>query len=319
MSRFPMLQPIRVLSSLHVPAIVFALIAWPAQAETVDFNDLPLAPNSSASGPMPNAQSIVENDGSDGSLGTFASGSPGAVQLVNNYDTTYDSWSGFAYSNVNDTTDGTFTNQYAAITGVGAGPGLDGAADNYAVAYGYLDINPNPYSDQTFEFDPTKPTALTAAQLGAWLPEVTLPTGYQIDSLEVTNTTYAYLSMEEGINGSKMFGSGDFFDLYVYGANAEGQVLPNYYTFDLANGSDIVKTWSTLDLGSTLAGATTLYFELASSDNGVYGMNTPGYFALDNIVVQPVPEPTGLALMCAAGLGLGAVAWRRRRLRAQCA
>ena len=48
--------------------------------------------------------------------GTFASGSPAAVQFTNEYDDGY--WTGFAYSNVDDTTDG-YPNQFGAITAWG--------------------------------------------------------------------------------------------------------------------------------------------------------------------------------------------------------
>ena len=313
-----MIQPTRLFATYFFPAIVLTLAAGPAMAETVTLDDLTLSPNSYFNGPAANAQPITENDTSNGELGTFASGSPAPVQFVNNYDSDYQTWSGFAYSNVDDTLDGSYTNQYAAYPGVGAGPGVDGAADNYAVGFGYLDLNPNPYTGQNFAFDPTDPTALTAAQLAAWLPELMLPSGYQIQSLEVANTTYAYLSMAEGLNGVTQFGANDFFKLDIYGSNAQGQVLSNYYTYDLANGTNIVSTWNTLNLASTLAGATTLYFEMVSSQNSPVvegyspGMITPGYFALDNVVIQPVPEPSSLGLMAAAACGLMAVARRLR-------
>ena len=35
----------------------------------------------------------------------------------------------------------------------------------------------------------------------------------------------------------------------------------------------------------TLSGAESLAFTLTSTDNGPYGMNTPAFFAVDNIVV----------------------------------
>ena len=47
-------------------------------------------------------------------------------------------------------------------------------------------------------------------------------------------------------------------------------------------------------------------FTMSSSDNGMFGMNTPAYFAMDNLVV---PEPSSLTLGALAGLTL----LRRRR------
>ncbi len=117
-----MIHPTRLYPICFLPTIVLALAAGPAMAQTVTFDDLTLPPDSYNSGPFSNAVPIaVENDGfSSGELSTFSSGQPAPVQFVNNYDTTFDSWSGFAYSNVNDTIDGTYTNQYAAYPGVGA-------------------------------------------------------------------------------------------------------------------------------------------------------------------------------------------------------
>ncbi len=47
--------------------------------------------------------------------------------------------------------------------------------------------------------------------------------------------------MTEGLNGVTKFGSNDFLTLYIYGSNAQGQVLSNYYTYNgLANGTNIL-------------------------------------------------------------------------------
>ena len=55
-----------------------------------------------------------------------------------------------------------------------------------------------------------------------------------------------------------------------------------------------------------------LTFTLESSDNGPFGMNTPAYFALDNLTVVPVPEPGALALFGGGLLGIGLIGLRRR-------
>src|SRR5262245_60541397 len=71
-------------------------------------------------------QSFLGNAGG-GANGFFNSGG----NLFNNdYNATFDVWSGFAISNVVDTTTPDFSNQYASIAGGGAG----GSA-HYAVAF----------------------------------------------------------------------------------------------------------------------------------------------------------------------------------------
>jgi Domain of unknown function (DUF4465) len=294
------------------------LTVGPLRAETVDFNDLPLATGSFFNGPTANAvpvDSVEQLFGDSALVGTFASGGPAPVQFTNESDTEFaGSWTGFAYSNVNNTADGSFTNQYAAYTGVGAGPGVGGNADNYAIGFGYLDPN-SAQSNllQTFSFDVKNPDP---AQL-ALLPHFQIPSGYQISSLDVANTTYAAMTMINGGNGATPFGANSWFQLSIYGTNAQGQVLPGIYNFFLDQGANPLSTWTTLPLASTLSGATTLYFNLTSSDvpsgqDDLFGMNTPGYFALDNVVILPTPEPSTFVLACAAACGLMAVARRRR-------
>ncbi|HMO36139.1 MAG TPA: DUF4465 domain-containing protein, partial [Gemmatales bacterium] len=66
----------------------------------------------------------------------------------------------------------------------------------------------------------------------------------------------------------------------------------------------------TVDLSGLGAGTSALTFELTSSDVGPFGMNTPAYFAMDNLVVA-VPEPGTMALVGSAALGL--IGWYGRR------
>ena len=127
-----------------------------------------------------------------------------------------------------------------------------------------------------------------ATQL-AQLPYLTLPFGACIQGTEVANTTYAALSMLYGDSFAAQFAAGDWFALTVYGTNANNVLLANSVTFYLAdyrqvNGTPdyIISQWTPLNL-SSLAGATCLYFNLTSSDSGENGMNTPAYFAVNDI------------------------------------
>jgi Domain of unknown function (DUF4465)/PEP-CTERM motif len=83
----------------------------------------------------------------------------------------------------------------------------------------------------------------------------------------------------------------------------------------LGTNSYIINTWETLDL-SSLAGVRSLRFGLQSSDNNAsFGINTPAYFAIDNLSLlsSVVPEP-GSSIMLGIGLaGLGGLYWTRRR------
>ncbi|WP_435020092.1 DUF4465 domain-containing protein [Tundrisphaera sp. TA3] len=278
---------------------------------TVNFDDLPLAPNSFYNGGTSNGPIIP------GPYGPVRDGSfqSGGATFGNRYDLTYGSWGGFAVSNTSDTTTPGLRNQYSAITGTGRGPG----ADNYGVASGYADTTPTTF-DPT-PFDPTDPAELMA------LPTMNLPAGAAILGMYVTNTTYAALSMLQGDGFAKKFGGDtgndpDFFKLTAYGTDAAGRALANSVDFFLAdfrfadNAQDYVVTdWRYMDL-SSLAGASRVHFNISTSDVGPYGLNSPAYFAVDDIVLAPgpqaVPEPSSLALVL-AGAGTATFALRRGR------
>ncbi len=279
-------------------ALLMTFAAVPAAADMADFDDLPLLPNSYWTGPDP-LGTVVSGPYGPEVHGGFTSG---GARFINRFDQTFESWGGFAYSNTTDTATPGFMNQYSAFTGTGAGPG----ADNYGVAFGYLDTQANMF--QPFAFDPGNVAHLEQ------LPYLDLPTNMRIESALVTNTTYAALSMLHGDQFGKKFGGAtgndpDFFKLSAYGTDANGVPLPQSVDFYLAdyrfadnNDDYLVDTWASWDL-SILGDAARIYFNLSSSDSGDYGMNTPAYFAIDNIQLAPVPEPSSILLMFAATVG----------------
>jgi hypothetical protein len=265
------------------------------------FENLPLEPESSWNGPDPNGQ-IVPGTYGDVNVGSFTSG--GAV-FTNRYDLTYGSWSGFAYSNTTDTTTPGWTNQFSAYTGSGYN------SANYGVAFGYRDLD---------RFDPTNVSQLKG------LPSIAVPTGEGIAGMFVTNTTYAALSMLYGDGFGKKFGGEtgddeDWFKLTAYGIDASGNAMGTSVDFYLAdyrfedNSKDyIVSDWQYWDL-SALSGAASLHFNLSSSDVGQYGMNTPAYFALDDVrfTTSAIPEPSSFVLMGIGGISLAFLGPRARR------
>jgi hypothetical protein len=214
----------------------------------------------------------------------------GGLVFSNVYDPTYGSWSGFAYSKVQDDTTAGFGNQYAAYAGSAA------SGVNYGLAY-YSAYNAPAY--------------------------INLPPGERAASVKLTNTTYAALSMKNGDPFAKKFGgtSGNDPDfLAVTFTGYEGLGLggeqTGHVTFYLAdfrseqNGFDyIVKYWTTVDLSALnqTGDALSIGFSMSSSDVGQFGINTPTYFALDDLVT--VPEPVGIAFVA---LGAGLLAGRRR-------
>ena len=101
----------------------------------------------------------------------------------------------------------------------------------------------------------------------------------------ITNSSYAYESMNNGDGFAKKFGKGDWFKLTITGYDAEDKVTGtrDYYLADLRDEATayILNDWSYVDL-SSLGKVAKIQFDLYSSDNSAYGMNTPGYFCFDN-------------------------------------
>lgn len=268
-----------------LPCLLFGALVTVASPpvlaqQVVDFEDLTLPPESFY-------------NGSNGAGGFTSRG----AYFNNSYNPTFGSWSGWSYSNTTNTTTPGFTNQYSAYTG----GGFNGSS-NYGVAY---------------TFSPGD-------------AYIDLPTGFSAQSARITNTTYAALSILNGDQFAKKFGGAsgndpDFFRLTIRGLDASNATVGtvDFYLADYRfqdNSQDyLVDTWELVDL-SSLAGAERLSFAVTSSDIGPFGLNTPAYFALDNLTLVPsnaasVPEHSStLGLLALGALGAVSVLKRKQKL-----
>jgi hypothetical protein len=276
-------------------AVVMICGAPVSYAATADFENLPLAAGSFYNGDPGGLMPGQSHDGS------FVSG---GAKFNNLFATDaqfgFSFWNGWSYSNTTDTATPGFANQYSAFAGGGSG----GSA-KYGIAF-----------------------------FGAQPPTVELPPGGSPVSIDITNTTYAALSMLTGDAFAKKFGDEratpgvvetsfpDFFKLTIGGANAGGQAIGSpieLYLADYRFASDaedfVLDTWQTVDL-SPLAGAAKLTFAIQSSDVGPFGPNTPLYFAADNLVINVIPEPSSWLLMLVSLGFLASSRWLRFSARA---
>jgi len=200
------------------------------------------------------------------------------------YDTGFGSsyWSsGFAYSNMRDSATSGYLNQYAAKAYTGYG-----GSNKYAVAYaGFSSVKVH----------------LSGVGIGNSVP-----------GFYVTNSTYAYNSMRDGDAFARKFGDSlgigatyaaghypDWFKLTIKGYLG-GVLKSNSVDFYLADYRSstkyIVKDWQWVNL-LPLGNLDSLVFSLSSSDTGMYGMNTPAYFCIDNFTVN---DPSSVSVIVPA-------------------
>ncbi len=161
-------------------------------------------------------------NGSDGA-GGFSSGD---FWFPLDYNSSWDSWSGFSLSNMKDTVTPGYENQYSAI----AGGGTEGS-EKYVTAYDAGGLN----------------LSLTSAM--------------EVNGFFITNSTYAYHAMKEGSDWTKKFGGNDgtdpdYFKLMVWGTDQDGHSTDtiDFYLADFRSevpeGDFIIKKWEWLDLKS---------------------------------------------------------------------
>jgi hypothetical protein len=201
-------------------------------------------------------------DGSDQS-GGFSSGT---AFFPNVYNTAFGGYweSGFTWSTVSDTVTAGFNNLYGSSSGSGNN------SSGYAVV-----------------------------QQGAVMR---IPGGNKVvQSIQINNGTYAWISMRDGDGFAKKFGGltgndPDFFRLLIRGYS--GGVLVNdsveFYLADYRfsnNAQDyIVRNFTTVNT-AVLGAVDSLSFTLNSTDISAFGMNTPGFFVIDDVNIS---APSGL-------------------------
>lgn len=182
------------------------------------------------------------------------------MKFPNQYNSSWQTWSGFAYSQKSDVTQPGYENQYSVFFS-------KNGSNKYALYY------PS-FEDKIFASFPDN--------------EV-----HQIQSIDLCNTTYAALSMKNGDVYCKKFGGTtgndpDWFLVTLNGFDQNGVKIGSVtcymadYRFAESGKDYILDKWTTVDLTS-LGKINRLSFEFSSSDTGKYGINTPTYVCFDNI------------------------------------
>ncbi|MCA9199686.1 MAG: DUF4465 domain-containing protein [Planctomycetales bacterium] len=206
------------------------------------------------------------------------------VEFNRTYVTDFDCCPGaWAYSNQTDTVTPGYLNSYSAVSANGGG--ANGSA-NYAVAY------------NSFLGEAT----------------VTLPQVATVEGAYLTNSTYAYRAIVDGVdsadpNNPRQFidgplADGGFVKLEIFGLNQAGETVGSvdFFLADYRNGRVAIQDWTWVDLSGLGSDIRQLQFQMESTQQNEFGMATPSYFAMDNLTVAYVPEPNRVSWLVAVFL-----------------
>lgn len=122
-------------------------------------------------------------------------------------------------------------------------------------------------------------------------PEIYAEDNIKPEYAYITNTAYTVKSMTEGDTFSKKFDETDWLKLTIIGLDKDDNETGEPVEFYLAKDGNIVTEWTKVDLTS-LGVCSHIRFTMDSSDKSYGYMNTPAYFALDNMKAAITDEPT---------------------------
>lgn len=190
--------------------------------------------------------------------------------FMNYYNAGYGSWNGFAISATRSniyTGNWTDDTQYNSCVAGGM------QSEKFAIGY-YSEYN-----------------ALMEDQY----PEIYATKNIKPEYAYITNTAWAVKSMTEGDDYAKKFDETDWLKLTISGMvfdeEEEDYVAQASVDFYLAKDGKIVDEWTKVDL-TALGICEFIRFTMDSSDKSYGFMNTPAYFALDNMKAEVTDNPT---------------------------
>lgn len=111
-----------------------------------------------------------------------------------------------------------------------------------------------------------------------------------IDHMWVTNTTYVYNNLANGVDsfgGVYTPSESSYLKIVAYGYESADDTEPTMVEFYLGQGLDYVSTWTKWDM-SSLGAVVKVEFNIVGSPDmyGQYGFMLPGYFAYDDVAVR---------------------------------
>lgn len=232
-------------------------------------------------------------------------GISGGLQFkTTSYNYEYYNGGGFLLSNSSDTSNISYSNDLCSVTGTGAG-----GSQQYAVFYGNVSDSNGVASK----------TAYKGTEYFSTVPEtcqLVFDDIVSVSSVDIANTlvgakilgnpdssmNMGYTESEDGlIVYDSVYNTDDaFFAVLIRGIYADGTLTETdeAVCYVLASHGFLSEEWNTVDLSSLSAdGLIGLDFQILSSFGNAWGMTSPAYFALDNIVYGAVPEPAAVSAL----------------------
>lgn len=243
-------------NNLIFAVLAFALVFVSCGPETnlqttvIDFENVALNSESVWNGSDLTGKAVRELPswgGTDSITNYYGGFSVGIINFENSYipDPYYPSWSGFSASSKTDTITEGFENQYSVMNSSGAL-----GSTKFSVIYNSASLN-------------------CPADING---------NFEIKSLMLTNSTYAYLYMK------KAFIADSWFKVIFTGylKNSKKNEV-EYYLSDFRKGKSFIsKTWTKLDL-SSLGKVDKVTISFDSTDKAGGWFNNPTYVCIDNI------------------------------------
>jgi hypothetical protein len=291
------ISPLRLVTlAAAASCLVSAAQNASAQTTVADFESLTIPESGFFNGEIvastpSNISDNVEQIGSRQNFGrseTLQLVNVDGVEFFNGFTPDFGSFNGLAYSRIQNSATPGFGNQYAAFPGGGSNRngGIE-LGGTYGIIFGSANPSPGP---------------------NFILPYFDLPSLSVVNSIDITNTTFAALAILNGDGPSRRFGDppgtarsddtprGQFADLFQVTltgfdqrggtGNKTGSVTVDLADFRFATTAQdvasVLDTWLTVDLTS-LGEVQSVSFRFFSSDSGTFGFNTPVYAAVDNL------------------------------------
>lgn len=122
------------------------------------------------------------------------------------------------------------------------------------------------------------------------------PQSTVVSSITINNTALVGHTVVNGLFQASSFTQGDFLRVRFIALNASNQTIgtTNWYDLAIHDGNLwLMSQWTTIDLSSLQSNRIT--FEFAGSDvDPLFGLNTPSYLAIDNVVIDEVTQPASV-------------------------